>query len=64
VSGVDKFYVCLRSIVKSQIADLVGNDRQIITSEIDTKTNLDWHSFRRDGASFGRNLSFITSLGV
>lgn len=55
----NKFYVDLDKIVYSQIKKVVGHDLILNTAEIDTKTNDQYWSFRRDKEKAGRNLSFI-----
>jgi YfiH family protein len=62
IGNKEKFYVNLQSVLQSQILDMGGSKAQITKSEIDTKTNFNWHSFRRDKADSGRNISFIVSL--
>jgi hypothetical protein len=59
VDGVEKYFISLKSILMNQIIEMGGTLSNIRTSEIDTKLNLAWHSFRRDKAGSGRNLSFI-----
>jgi YfiH family protein len=62
IEGKTKFYLSLRDLVQAQVIEMGGTTKQIISSDIDTKTNLDWHSFRRDKAASGRNISFIAKL--
>lgn len=57
-----KFYVDLNQIVISQIAQIADKKTAINFVEVDTKTNLDYWSFRRDKDKAGRNLSFISIL--
>ncbi len=52
-----KYYVDLKSILKSQI-----NSNAFMDLNMDTFTNLNFHSFRRDKQNSGRNLSFIVKL--
>jgi YfiH family protein len=55
----NKFKVNLEGIVRTQVQDLNVPDDQIESIDIDTFTNSEWHSFRRDREQSGRNLSFI-----
>lgn len=57
-----KFYVDLNQIVTSQIKQVAGESTVVHLIDIDTKTNLDYWSFRRDKDKAGRNLSFISVL--
>ena len=56
------FMVDLKNIIESQIAYSKFSIASTYTLDIDTKTDLRFHSFRRDKAASGRNLSFITLL--
>lgn len=58
----NKYYVNLDKIITSQILEACKATPEIQTISIDTKTNSDFHSFRRDKALAGRNLSFIALL--
>jgi YfiH family protein len=60
--GTEKFYINLKSLIQEQILEMGGVEDQIISSMTDTKTNSNWHSYRRDKSASGRNLSFIVSL--
>lgn len=54
-----KFYIDLMEVLKSQLNDLnvkIGTNNCLL---IDTKTTSSVHSYRRDMAQSGRNLSFI-----
>ena len=55
-----KIFVDLEKIVADQISPF--KVRMIKSTNLDTKTNPDFHSFRRDGPHSGRNLSFICLL--
>lgn len=54
-----KYYVNLERIVYSQIANVTNSNAVIHTMDIDTKTTLEFWSFRREKEAAGRNLSFI-----
>jgi len=56
------FMVDLKGILESQIEQLQLPIREIHSLDIDTKIDLRFHSFRRDKAASGRNLSFITKI--
>lgn len=58
----DKFFIDLKKITDSQLATL--RNLNITRNELvfDTKSNLNFNSFRRDGIKSGRNLSFISLL--
>jgi polyphenol oxidase len=58
----NKYYVNLTKIVASQINHILIIPPQIYILPIDTKTNSDFWSFRRDKQNAGRNLSFIISI--
>lgn len=57
-----KYYVALNKIVESQIKNVLNNVPEIISLNIDTKTNLDYYSYRRDQKTKARNISFIYLL--
>lgn len=59
---VTGFNVDLKKIIESQIHHLNSQISNIHSLLIDTKTDLRFHSFRRDKAASGRNLSFISLL--
>lgn len=61
IEGQEKYYVNLKAILLEQILEMGGIFDQVASVDIDTKSNLDWHSFRRDKANSGRNLSFIVA---
>jgi len=54
-----KFLVDLNSIVKSQIQEFEIPPDQVFDLHLDTKTDLRFHSHRRDKEKSGRQLSFI-----
>jgi polyphenol oxidase len=55
----------LEAIVRAQLKSFQIPDSAIDTvGEIDTRTSLEWSSFRRNGASAGRNLSFIAKVNL
>lgn len=56
----EKFYLDLKSILTEQIQSAA--DFKIHALEIDTLTDLRFHSFRRDKQNSGRNLSFIVKV--
>ncbi len=55
-----KSYIDLGALVYQQLKDF--EIQTFWTSKHDTKTNQNFHSYRRDGKSSGRNLSFICLL--
>ncbi|MBL7544704.1 MAG: polyphenol oxidase family protein [Bdellovibrionaceae bacterium] len=56
----DKFNVNLTEIVALQVkSDFPKTKIDIITSNVDTKTNLEFYSHRRDPSQTGRNISYI-----
>lgn len=55
----EKSYVDLRGIVFAQLAEFEISPEQVKTLFIDTKTNPEYHSFRRDRENSGRQVSFI-----
>lgn len=58
----NKFYVSLNKIIESQIENILDRKPEIIFLGIDTKTNSDYYSYRRDHQTKERNLSFICLL--
>ncbi len=58
----EKFYVALNKILESQIKNIVATPTQIHFLDIDTKTNSDYYSYRREQMTKERNLSFICLL--
>lgn len=56
------FMVDLKSVITSQISSSNLSIQSNHSLDIDTKTDLRFHSFRRDKAASGRNLSFIVRL--
>lgn len=57
-----KYFVNLNQIVNTQIKKCTDGLAQVTFSEIDTKTNLNYHSYRRGKQSSQRNLSFIAQI--
>ncbi|MCE3011210.1 MAG: polyphenol oxidase family protein [Proteobacteria bacterium] len=55
----DKFLVDLHQILKEQILRLTERPENIWALFVDTKTNQQYHSYRRDGTSSGRQNSYI-----
>jgi len=55
-----KYYVDLNQVVLSQIAQVSHPDSVVNYIDVDTKTDLNFWSFRRDKDKAGRNLSFIS----
>lgn len=58
----DKFLVDLNALLKSQLLELGIVAERVSTLHVDTKTDLQYHSHRRDRQNAGRNLSFIVRL--
>lgn len=58
----NKFYVDLNQIVLSQINFITENKAQTYFCNIDTKTNENFHSYRRGKHKKERNLSFIALI--
>lgn len=56
------YLVNLDSILKSQVNSCLTDFKNFESLLIDTKTDLLFHSFRRDKSEAGRNLSFIALL--
>lgn len=54
-----KYYIALKRLVEWQINQATAGAAEIIFLDIDTKTNSDYHSYRRDQKTKERNLSFI-----
>lgn len=57
-----KYYVDLKKILISQIENCAPGTTNIVFLDIDTKTNSDYYSYRRDHKTKERNLSFICLL--
>lgn len=57
-----KFYVDLQKIVCAQINQVCDNRARLWTTDIDTKTNLSYYSYRRDQNTVDRNYSYICLL--
>lgn len=60
----DKFYVDLQKIILSQIKHVIKAPPQVLILDMDTKTNENFHSYRREKMTPERNLSFIAPLSV
>lgn len=58
----NKYYVDLNKIVSSQIQHVLGNSNSVTFCDIDTKTDLNFHSYRRGKLAPDRNLSFVCLL--
>ena len=58
-ANAKKAYVNLSLIVLAQLQLCGFTPSQIWISDIDTKTDLNWASYRREGANMGKNLSFV-----
>ena len=58
----NKFYVDLQKIIFSQIRHIIKKEPIAMTIDLDTKTNTNFHSYRRGKQTNERNLSFITVL--
>lgn len=56
------FLVDLQGIIKSQISNVHANIPSIFSVAVDTKIDARFHSYRRDKANAGRNLSFIAKI--
>ena len=56
-----KYYVALKKILESQVENAAPGTANLLILDIDTKTNSDYYSYRRDQTK-GRNLSFICLL--
>lgn len=54
-----KYYIDLNKIVISQIENVIQKPADIEFINIDTKTTLLFHSYRRDQKTLERNLSFV-----
>lgn len=59
--AADKRWVDLETIARIQLTSFGIPNRHITSMGIDTVSNHDWSSFRRDREQAGRNLSFITA---
>ncbi|MFN7453033.1 MAG: polyphenol oxidase family protein [Pseudobdellovibrionaceae bacterium] len=58
-SSGKKFFVDLNQILQQQILRITERPENIQTLFVDTKTDLQFHSYRRDGTSSGRQSSYI-----
>ncbi len=58
----NKYFLDLSQVIESQITTILGQKFQIWKSSVDTKTNLNHWSFRRDKSQAGRNISFIAKI--
>lgn len=56
----DKYYINLNKIVLSQINSVADSNCEVYFCEIDTKTDLNFYSYRRGKLKSERNLSFIS----
>ncbi len=59
ISKNEKFYVDLKKIILTQALDLNLRKENIYIDDSDTKTDVQFHSYRRDKENPGRNISFI-----
>ena len=57
-----KYHVALKKILESQIENVAPGTTKLLFLDIDTKTNSDYYSYRRDQKTKERNLSFICLL--
>jgi YfiH family protein len=55
----NKFHLNLKEIVVQQSLALGIPQKQVHSLDLDTKSELDFHSFRREKENSGRNISFI-----
>ena len=53
----------LGALIHAQLRTLGIGNRQVQNLELDTLSSVDWHSYRRDRDSAGRNLSLIVAPG-
>lgn len=60
--GLDKYSVDLEQIVKQQLYELGYDPKQVKSFSKDTKTNPNYHSYRRDKEHAGRQFSFIVLI--
>ena len=58
----DKFYIDLNALVQQQISVCTDSKARVTFSKADTKTSLDFHSYRRGKSPSERNLSFVCLL--
>jgi YfiH family protein len=58
----NKFLISLDEILKQQLFEIGINSRQIYFFNEDTKTNLNYHSFRRDREQSGRQISYVVRV--
>lgn len=58
----NKYFINLKNILVSQIENMLNTPPEIVFFDIDTKTSLDYYSYRRDQNTRQRNLSFICLL--
>lgn len=58
----NKFHVDLAKVVRGQISEFGLSESQIRLLASDTKTDLNYHSYRRDRENAGRQMSFIALL--
>lgn len=57
-----KYHVALKKILAAQIELVAPGTTKLLFLDIDTKTNSDYYSYRRDQKTKERNLSFICIL--
>lgn len=62
VTENEKYKIDLEGIIHRQLWDLQIPEQNIECLEIDTLTNSEWHSFRRDRENSGRNISFVCRI--
>lgn len=55
----DKYLLNLKQLTILQLIDAGISENNIISEDIDTKTSLNWNSYRRERSQAGRNLSLI-----
>lgn len=58
----NKYYIDLNELVLQQINQCTDHKARVTFSKIDTKTSLDFHSYRRGKSPSERNLSFVCLL--
>ncbi len=58
-ANTGKAYVDLNTLARLQLATFFRLPPQVVSCDVDTKTDLRFCSFRRDAASAGRALSFV-----
>lgn len=58
----EKYFIDLKIILKTQIQQVLGSRPNIVFYDMDTKTDNNYYSYRREPDSKERNLSFIYLL--